>query len=473
VTGQRPNILLVVMDTARADAFAPYGASATSTPAVSQLAAGGQAQQMFAPACWTVPSHASMFSGLLYRDARFGMPAKTHADYKAAGDLLTDRWLPVVLGRAGYETAAVSTNMWISPQSGFDRGFDRYSQLTGARSLHLASSSWRERLEWSWQTLRASVDDGAQAVENLLRNWLASRGEAPFFWFVNLVECHSPYLPPRPYNRLSASSRLRAADEARRYLNFDAIWKGLCSTTDAPGPALERMRTLYADSVRLMDDWLARVLEGLERGGLLDETIVIVTSDHGENLGEDGLLGHGFSLDDRLIRVPFVAGGPAAPWPSPLASLVDVPAWLARSVVLDHHPWDALQAREVAVAQFDAPCGPDDEAADLTISTWGLGAAARRRLTTSFACATNGRQKLLRRLGREELVDLVADPLEAAPVVVDAAIEARWAGELTALRAALDQSETAEAGVTGMVTPEGSSDEMAELEGQMKLLGYL
>jgi arylsulfatase A-like enzyme len=235
------------------------------------------------------------------------------------------------------------------------------------------------------------------------------------------------------------------------------------------------MRRLYTASIRLMDDWLARVLIGLDRHGLLDETIVVVTSDHGENLGEGQMIGHSFSLDDRLVRVPFVVSGPAKPLPSPRASLVDVPAWLAASIGLDAHPWGEFDTnRDVAVAQFDAPGPADHPKALEAIREWGLGDEALRRLTTSFVCATNGQRKLLRRLGREELVDLDTDPMETAPVAIGRGEETRWSHELSVLRAAIDEAEAGDVpGVTANEPPARSDREIADLEARMKLLGYL
>src|SRR5206468_1313962 len=118
-------------------------------------------------------------------------------------------------------------------------------------------------------------------------------------WFVNVVECHSPYLPPRPYHAVSVIERLRAAEEARRYLNLPAIFRACAGGFDVPEDALDRMRRLYAASVRYADDWLERLLARLEEAGLLDDTLVIVCSDHGENFGERDLITHAFSLDDR------------------------------------------------------------------------------------------------------------------------------------------------------------------------------
>ena len=470
-----PNIVLVVMDTARADAFEPFGAPAGSTPVLAQMAREGDARTVFAPACWTVPSHAGLFSGLPYREAGFGRPAVNHADYRAAGDRLAGRWLPNVLRTRGYATAGTSANMWISDWGGWDRGFDQWEQVTSGRNLHGSGLSLHQRVAWARQAVAARVDDGLSEIEQTYRRWLAGRhADRPFFWFFNLVECHSPYLPPKPFTPLGPSGRVRAGEDALRYLNFNAIWKGLCSRTDAPPAALERMRKLYQAAVTMMDAWVGRLLETLQSTELLDDTIVVVTSDHGENLGENGLLGHGFSLDNRLIRVPLISRGISAPLEGPAPSLCDVAGWLADSAGIPGHPWSVGDGR-VAVAQFDAPATLDDPASAEAVRVWGLGDAALERLTTSFACAVDGRLKLIRRQGREELVDLEADPLEAAPAAIGPDLEAKWRPELAVARAALDKAEEeARPGVLGAEEDNSRSrDEVEAMESQMKLLGYL
>jgi arylsulfatase A-like enzyme len=474
MAGDRPNIVLVVMDTARADAFEPFGAPAGRTPVVAQMARQGSAFTAFAPACWTVPSHAGLFSGLGFRAAGFGHPASTHADYKAAGDRLDERWLPSVLRRAGYSTAATSANMWISDWGGWDRGFDTWVQVTSGRSLHGEDLSLRGRLAWDRQAVEARLDDGQSEMERTYTRWLEERpADRPFFWFFNLVECHSPYLPPKPYSPLGPWGRFRAGEDALHYLNFNAIWKGLCSRTDAPAAALSRMRKLYQSAIGMMDAWVGRLLETLEHAGELERTIVVVTSDHGENLGENGLLGHGFSLDDRLIRVPVLVSGIAAALPGPAPGLCDIPGWLADAAGLPEHPWTVGNGRAV-VAEFDAPGPPDDPRAAEAIRAWGLGDEAFRRLTTSFACATDGRLKLFRRGGVEEMVDLQADPVEVAPKVIGPAEEAEWAAELTVLRAALDDAAIeARPGTLGSEVLPRPADEVEAMEVQMKLLGYL
>jgi arylsulfatase A-like enzyme len=367
----------------------------------------------------------------------------------------------------------VSANHWIAEHSGFGTGFDEWRQVVSARSNRFYGSGFRSRLAWDLQGVRAHIDDGAAEAEAVLHGLMA-RASQPFFWFVNLIECHSPYLPPRPRNDLPSWQRLRAAEEARRYLTFVGILRACAGGFDVPDGALERMRHLYAQSVRLMDDWLARVLEGLEAADLLDETIIIVTSDHGENLGEGRLIGHAFSLDDRLIRVPFVSSHPLAD-PEHVLGLVDVPRLLADAVGLGDHPWgDREPSSAVAVAQLDALASPDDPRVIKFVDDWDLGDEGVRRMTTGATAATSGPLKLVRR-GREELLyDLTADPLELRPRSASSIEELDGVG---ALRAAIDAATEAHP-VADLIEPAraaspASAEELARIEQQMKLLGYM
>ena len=123
--------------------------------------------------------------------------------------------LPSVLRQHGYRTSGVSANLWVSEQSGFDEGFDSFRYLKSRRNHKIDSKRAIDKLQWYLEAARASVDDGASAVVALLDEWSSSRHREPFFWFVNLVECHSPYLPPRPFNNQSLRGRLQARRRKR------------------------------------------------------------------------------------------------------------------------------------------------------------------------------------------------------------------------------------------------------------------
>jgi arylsulfatase A-like enzyme len=475
----QPNVIVIVLDTARADAFEPYGASAGSSPAIADLARRGTAlRAMHAAASWTLPSHASMFTGLPARATGIldlphgGTPLAARPVLEAS----RDRMLPEVLRRNGYETGAVSTNLWVAEESGFAVGFDEFRAVDTGRQSGLHEDNLRARVAWDLEGIRARADDGAEAAGSVLRSWIDTRapkpGGSPFFWFVNLIECHSPYLPPRPWNDLGLLERRRAAVEARRHLTMGEIWKACAGGFDVPVEALERMRHLYDRSIALMDAWLANLLEALDAAGELERTLVMVTSDHGENFGEGGLMGHAFSLDQRLLHVPFVAAGPGAPDDRGVQSLTALPSMIADAAGLEDHPWEA-PSDGIAVAEFEPP-GPGDDPRWLSkFDEWGLDPGpAGERIGRRLKAATDGRWKLQLRGEREELFDLQADPLELRPREPTAGDEV----SIAPLRAALAHSaagEPAAAPAPGEPAPEIDEDERERLEERMKLLGYM
>jgi arylsulfatase A-like enzyme len=226
------------------------------------------------------------------------------------------------------------------------------------------------------------------------------------------------------------------------------------------------MRHLYDRSICQLDRWVEQTLTALDDAGKLDDTLVLVCSDHGENFGEGGLLGHAYSLDERLLHVPFIASGPGAP--QAIKSLVELPRVVADAVGLDAHPWDR-EPKEIAVAQFDSPGERDDPRKLDAIEAWGAGPEALDNLNAIMECAVRGDTKLLRRDGELRLFDLADDPLEERPRVVER-------GEAPAdLLAALDGQPAgpvvAPAADTG--APAASDEELARIEEQMRTLGYL
>lgn len=467
-----PNVLLIVLDAARADHFEPYGAPAGSTPVIADLArAGSHVPHAYAAASWTVPSHAALFSGLLPRAAGLSRaPERTPQSCRPTLEALAERLLPEVLHRVGYETRALSTNAWLLPGSGFDTGFERFELVDPGRHLAVAAKGRRNAVRALLEGLRARVDDGAAAAGQVLRRWMDEPHERPFFWFVNLVEAHSPYLPPKPFNDLGPAERVRAALDARRYLTLDAVWRASLGQLDVPDDVLERMRHLYAASIRSLDAWVGDVLDGLERARLLDDTLVVVTADHGENLGESGMLGHAFSLDERLLRVPLVSAGPVELGGGEVFSLVSLPSRLGDALAIPEHPWEDPLPEGVAVAQFDPPTAEDDSRNKLLLDLWGVDdpdGSLTERLTSELTAASDGTLKLVRRGDSEELYDLAADPLERHPL---AATEAP-AEPVVRLRAALDQGSGRAAPATA--SSQSADEEVGDLEERMRLLGYL
>jgi hypothetical protein len=153
------------------------------------------------------------------------------------------------------------------------------------------------------------------------------------------------------------------------------------------------MRHLYARSVTSMDSWIATLLSRLDEQRLLEDTAVIVTSDHGENLGEGQLIGHAFSLDQRLVHVPLVIAGPDAIDLPPLFSTMHLPGLIGDIAGLTANPWvrDAPVLPDgVAVAQYDAIIGSEDPRLEQITRLWSLDEDGRSAFCQPMTAATDG-----------------------------------------------------------------------------------
>lgn len=468
----KPNVLLVVFDTARRDALEPYGAPQGSSPVVADLARSGTAlDRVYATAPWTVPSHVSMLTGLMPRAAgmsRVSSPAGVGAALAAH----EHRLLATVMRGAGYRTAAASANLWLSKVTGFDSGFDDFTEIETDRNAQIHLDSFRERARWYAEAMLARVDDGAAQVHRELDRWVAAADGRPFFGFVNLLECHSPYLPPRPFGGWAPIARLKAARDARRHYTLTGIWRACAGVETVPEPVLERARAFYRASIRYMDAWLGDALERLDSSGVLEDTLVIVVADHGENFGEDGLIGHGLSLDERLINVPFVAAGPGAD-ELELSSLAALPSAIARVCRIGDNPWADAPPNGVGVAQLDPPVAADDEERLAKLRGVGIEGDALAKFVTPLTAAVKGDLKLVLRGEEEAVFDLSRDPRELKQISPHELGDERRP-ELDALRKLVKFGDAAASPTQAPEPVAAPSDqELRDLEERMKLLGYM
>lgn len=472
---ERPNVILLVVDALRADAIEPFGAPPGSSPTIGGLASRGTAVDgVRSTAAWTLPSHIAMLSGQLARGLGLGQaPAQTPQSAAPVVRAQRERLLAEVLRRAGYATWGVTSNVWAGRAAGFDTGFEQFAELETSRHGQLGGRL-RHRLRWDIEAVRARDDDGARQAERVIAEWLGEREPRPFFLFANLVECHSPYLPPHPHSGGSPLLRIRAADDAFRYLTFDAILRTCVGAHQIPEGALARMRRLYAASLRYVDDWLARLLDRLSGQGRLEQTLVVLCSDHGENLGEGGLITHGLSLDDRLLRVPFVSAGPGTSALAGIKSLAELPPRIAAAVGLPSHPWGPGLVNGLPVAQWDG-YRMTDEAREDYAQKLKLTPAQAMRLKTPKTCAVSDRFKLVQGADESEewLFDLAVDPLELAPLREEGAKAARAGKLLDEMRAAV-RDPVVQRTTNASASPEVlEASEAAEVERRMRLLGYM
>jgi arylsulfatase A-like enzyme len=462
VATDRPNVLLVVLDTARADHFGPAGGP--PTPNFDALAARGSAVRAFSTSAWTVPSHASMFSGLLpFEHGVTGAAAITEdrrlASLAPAIAAHRDRWLPEVFRQAGYRTVAISANVWITPTMGFDLGFEEFLAVGMASVTPRGGDHrWRVRDLVPAPVLRRSKraarylrdarrgrDFGGRHAVRAIRSMAADARERPLFVFVNVMECHAPYLPPDPFNPLLGRQRLRGPAVNHRYLGDAFVSAYSLGAVDASEEDLGILRALYSGEVAYADRVLGGILDGL--GPMRDRTIVAVTSDHGENLGEEHRLGHVLSLDERLLSVPLVVAGPDTPELAGTTSLRDLPLLLCRAAGLDRHPFEGPSVDSVAIAQYESGWNHLRRAPEV-LRRYRLSAEQEAVLRGPMTAATDGRTLVVRRADGER----VEGPQEGVPE----------------LRRALDAAPKQPA------APEGfTALEEAEIEERLRELGYL
>lgn len=282
----RRNVALVILDTVRAD-FTGLGASERSfTPVLDRLAQeGAHFTNAWAAAPWTVPSHASIFTGALpsehgcsMRDFRFDTERPALAE---------------ILRENGYEAVAMFANPWLSDEvTGLLRGFEVRDEAPFAGFLR-----------------RPEDRDGFQggpAVIARVADWLDGRpGDRPFFLFVSFLEPHLPYDPPPDYR--SRHLRDLPPDDV---VTIDTGIEFNAGLHPVDSVDWGRVRRLYGGDVHTADRLLADLTALLKEHGLHESTVLIVTSDHGENLGEHGRMDHQFSVHETLLKVPLVIRAP-------------------------------------------------------------------------------------------------------------------------------------------------------------------
>ncbi|RDI72052.1 sulfatase [Halopelagius longus] len=315
-----PNVVLAVLDTVRGRDTVP--ASSSPMPTLAHLAASGtEFANAFSAAPWTLPSHASMFTGTY--PSRHG----AHGGHTYLGDSL--RTLAAAFRDAGYETVGVSNNTWVTAEFGFDRGFETlrkgWQYIQSETDLGTVT-----RAEHPMAKLRAAGDrlfegnplvnaanlvydelapgDGAKRTTAWLESWLRRREESPFFLFLNFIEPHAEYRPPREYAEPYLPSGTTYEEAMSLRQDPRAYDVGEYSLTDREFDALE---ALYRGSLAYLDAQLARIRETLAAAGEWEDTVFVAVGDHGENVGDHGFFGHQYNLRDTLLHVPLVfRGGP-------------------------------------------------------------------------------------------------------------------------------------------------------------------
>jgi arylsulfatase A-like enzyme len=313
-----PNVLVIVVDALRADHLSSYGYERDTDPNLARLAQEGILfENAYSTSSWTIPSHASLFTGR--------WPHEHGVDVNPAGLYIIrmgDKYPTVgeVLQHYGYRTAAFSGNFEIlNKLSGLGRGFIHFEDYYQSFSNILVSSVYGRLFEYyglhrvfgvQYRIDRRLAEDINQSVVRWINN-----SDHPFFVFINYFDVHAPYIPPQPFR-----SQFSKINNPGGIINTD--WDTDHIYVPMTSEQLQGEIDAYDGGMVYIDFHIHNLLTRLKAQGKLENTLVIITSDHGELFGEHGLLEHGNSLYRPVIHVPLIMW-----WPGhiPQGTSIDLP----------------------------------------------------------------------------------------------------------------------------------------------------
>ncbi|UCE85520.1 MAG: sulfatase [Deltaproteobacteria bacterium] len=273
---QPPNVILVVIDTLRADHLSHFGYALPTATGLDAFA--GHATRFtraYPPSSWTGPSTASIFTGLF--------SARHRVD--RAGTRLSDEFdtLAEVLARNGWHTVGYSLNHNVSTKTGYHQGFDRFDDFLGGST--------------AYPHIEEMIGDLAQ--------WLERGPRQPFFLYLHPMNTHGPYrVPPDRQTALLGRRPSRAFSYYRGHMGGITSGRELERRARVSDAYVASLVEQYDTAIRYTTDELGRLFEMLKRQGLYDDSLIIVTSDHGEELFDHGGFSHGYSLHEEVLRVP-------------------------------------------------------------------------------------------------------------------------------------------------------------------------
>ena len=420
----QPNVLILVADTLRADHVSTYGYKRPTTPRIDRFAAEGRTfLEAYSTSSWTLPSHASLFTGRRVHEHRAG-----HDGHRFLGREFPT--LAEVLGRSGYASGGFMANtFWVGRQTGLQRGFIRYEDFYGNVGDALVRTSLGRTLAYEVLPYFGFIDipgrKRAGDINERMLSWIDSLGGRPFFAFANYMDVHGPYIPPPAYDGHFAGKRFERGTEI--------VLGPLTDKTKVPEPVVLRSWIdRYDESLLYLDEQVGRLFDELARRGILDNTIVVFTSDHGEAWGEHNLIYHGHSLYQEQIRIPFIirfpSGVAAGERTSRPVALEQIPLLVAELAGITQTPFPAYSLR--------AHAAPPSEAVAVSEIPYGRG------MPSVFPIASGGLRSvqteqwhlIVSESGRAELYDLVRDRAE----LKNLADEPAFADVLSKLQERLD-----------------------------------
>ncbi len=418
---RKPNIVLIVMDTQRADNLSCYGYSRKTTPNLDRIAdEGALFLNNIVPGVWTLPSHASLFTGRYVS----GHGADAHCEY-----LMVDfPTMAEILNENGYMTVGFSNNGWVSRRTGLARGFQEFYLISRRiRGRRIVEWFYVEEERFSGE---GEEDRGSLKTVNAVISWLKRRWDRrrPFFIFINFIEPHGPYWPPEPFR-----SRFLPPDVTEEELRSLVRLRSVGECIDIRVGALKLTKrewmlekALYDGCTATVDDRIGKLCLYLEDEGLIDDTLLIITSDHGDVQGEHPPhVEHHLCVYEELVRVPLIMRypdlipkGTRIKW---LSQTVDIlPTILEIAEIKERKYWQTIHGRSLLPSIMEGKPVRDYALIEYHTSVQQLFHIWRRHPSFDIR-RYNYWIKALRTMrykyiwysdGRDELYDLEKDPKE-------------------------------------------------------------
>ena len=385
------NVVFVILDAARPDRFGCYGSDEGLTPNCDELARFSLVfRDAVAPASYTLASCASLFSGLL--PPTHGVSFSANREFVPYPDDMES--MVRAFGRSGYYTLVMTGNHFVSAGSfGLTRGSHREVRLRSAASTESRLSTVElDRME------RGIADAAASGK--------------PAFVYVHLLPPHWPYNPPDDFEgRRTSGPRLTRLDTAR----VRALAIGPDAGLGHHHPEIAAYSERYDDNLAYADYVVGRLFEMLRSHGLYDDSLIIVTADHGEAFGEHGLVEHSPGVYDEIIRIPLIVHAPGLE-PARVSQHVGLIDFFPTFVELFDLDVDTLPFRGRSLAPFFA--GREPEPADYYFS---INSGHKLAFTLR-----GDRYKYVHHVHREELYDLLEDPGETVNIIAELPVLAAW-----------------------------------------------
>lgn len=309
----KPNVLWIVMDTTRADHLNPYGYDRVTSPSLAKLVSDGVVfENAISQAPWTMPSHFQMVTSRYDSGKETVLPE----EYVTAAEILRD---------AGYDTGAVLGNFSLGRRSGFAQGFDtvmdgpvmvffhkfidKLPVVTALIKTGLLPADTAVRWLHRHTFLEGVGARGSDLTNRAIR-WMSARGDHPFFLFINYMDPHDAFDPPEPYRSRFAEG----VEPIKGFVRWDPVRNRAIDSNTFVRDRLPKFTKedwqdlidLYDGEIAFLDAQIGRMFDFLREKGLLDDTIVVVTADHGELFGEHDLAYHFKSLSEEETHVPLL-----------------------------------------------------------------------------------------------------------------------------------------------------------------------